>query len=75
MKRKIIKFAVSRTVQVERFEPVTVTFEASAEIEPGDDVSACEFELYKEVTQRVKKCVDNEVKKYGAEKAKREKEE
>jgi len=72
MKRKTIKFVVSRTVQVERFEPVTVTFEASAELEPDDDIPACEFELYREVTQRVKKCIDNEVKKYAKEKAARD---
>ena len=64
MRIKSIKVTVSRTVQVERFEPIQVTLEEQADIEPGDDMDKCEFELYKQVTQRVKKCVDNEVRKY-----------
>jgi hypothetical protein len=64
MKIKTIKVMVSRTVQIERFEPVQVTFEAAATIEEDEDIDKAQFELYKQVTQFTKKCVDNEVRKY-----------
>jgi len=68
MRIKSIKVTVSRTVQVDRFEPVQVTIEEAADLEPGDDIETCEFELYKQVTKRVKKCIDNEVAKYAKSK-------
>lgn len=74
MRVKTIKVAVSRTVQVERFEPVQVTVEAVADLGPDDDVKESKLELYKGVTRATKQFIDNEVLKYTKDKKERNRE-
>lgn len=63
MKRKI-KMSVSRTIQVERFEPVTVQVEEEIVVSEEDAAEARD-NLYRAVTQQVKKYIDNERRKYA----------
>lgn len=63
MKRKI-KMSVSRTIQVERFEPVTVQVEEEIVVSEEDAAEARD-NLYRVVTQQVKKYIDNERRKYA----------
>jgi len=74
MRVKTIKVAVSRTVQVERFEPVQVTVEAVADLEPDENVKEAKLELYKGVTRATKQFIDNEVLKYTKDKKERNRE-
>jgi hypothetical protein len=69
MAKRIIKISVSRTVQVERFEPVQVTVEETIEVEnEKDKVEKARERLYSAVTKQVKSYVDNEVAKYSKKK-------
>lgn len=61
---RTIRICVSRTVQVERFEPVQVEIEEIIQIKDTEDPTSARKQLYKDVTQQVKSCIDNEVRKY-----------
>ena len=65
--KRVIKISVTRTMQVDRFEPVSVTVEETIEVRDGDGVPEARTTLYKEVTQQVKKYIDNEARKYKKE--------
>lgn len=65
---RTIKISVSRTIQVERFEPVSVTVEETIQVKDNEDPVEARTTLYKDVTQQVKRYVDNERKKYGTKK-------
>jgi len=67
---RTIRISVQRTVQVERFEPVSVTVEETVQVRNEDEVAEARMELYKDVTRAVKKFVDNEVAKYSDGKGK-----
>lgn len=66
---RTLKISVCRTVQVERYEPVTVTVEESIQLKDSEDPAEARSALYKDVTQQVTRYVKNEVKKYGQKKA------
>ena len=59
-----ISVKVSRTQQVKQYEPVTVEVVHTVELEADEDVEERRLEIYKSVTQAVKKYIDNEVRKY-----------
>lgn len=65
---RTIKIAVSRTIQVERFEPVSVTVEESIQLKDDEDAAEARTQLYSDVTKQVTRYVRNEVKKYGTKK-------
>jgi hypothetical protein len=67
IKRTKVRVSISRTVQVNRFNPSTVTVEEEADVPDGmtaDDVKA---ELYESVTKTVQKFMRKEIKKYRRE--------
>lgn len=73
MSKRTIRIAVTRTVQVERFEPATVTVEETIEVtNDKETVKEARAKLYADVTKAVKFAIDNEVAKYGKTKKKRE---
>lgn len=59
-----ISVKVSRTQQVKQYEPVTVEVVHTVELQADEDVEERRLEIYKGVTQAVKKYIDNEVRKY-----------
>lgn len=72
MKKRTITISVSRTVQVERFEPAQVTVTETIEVEDEKEkVVKARERLYADVTKQVKSYVDNEVAKYTAKSKKR----
>lgn len=69
MSKRRIKIQVSRTIQVDRYEPVTVSIEEEIVV-TDDEADDARKELYRSVTQNVKKFIDNERLKYTTKKAK-----
>ncbi len=69
MSKRRIKIQVSRTIQVDRYEPVTVSIEEEIVV-MDDEADDARKELYRSVTQNVKKFIDNEKLKYTTKKAK-----
>ncbi len=69
MSKRRIKIQVSRTIQVDRYEPVTVSIEEEIVV-MDDEADDARKELYRSVTQNVKKFIDNERLKYTTKKAK-----
>ncbi len=61
MKIKTIKVEVTKTIQATRFEPVSVTFGAEAELEAGDNVAEAKKELYDSVTKTVRAMMKREL--------------
>lgn len=76
MKKRVISISVSRTVQVERFEPVQVTVQETIEVEDEKEkVKDARERLYAGITKQVKAYIDNETTKYSAKSKKRRSEE
>jgi hypothetical protein len=69
---RTVKISVTRTIQVDRFEPVTVTVEESIQLKDSEDPVEPRRELYKEVTQQVAKYIENEKRKYSKSKKEEE---
>ena len=69
MSKRRIKIQVSRTIQVDRYEPVTDSIEEEIVV-MDDEADDARKELYRSVTQNVKKFIDNEKLKYTTKKAK-----
>lgn len=69
---RTITISVTRTIQVERFEPVGVTVTESIEIKDTADPAEARKKLYSDVTKQVTSYVENEKKKYGKKKAQRD---
>lgn len=66
MSKRTIQISVSRTIQIERYEPVQVTVSETIEVEDKKDtVVEARERLYAAVTKQVKNYVDNEKLKYG----------
>lgn len=66
-KRKTVSVTVSRTVQVQQFQPSTVTVAESAEVPEGATASEVKLELYKSATASVTKFMNQEIRKYSEE--------
>ena len=64
MKIRKLVVEVSKTLQVERFEPVTVTLRAEAEVETGDEFKEVSKELYRQVSGQTKVFIQNEMTKH-----------
>lgn len=64
MKIRKLVVEVSKTLQVERFEPVTVTLRAEAEVEAGDEFKEVSKELYRQVSGQTKVFIQNEMTKH-----------
>lgn len=69
MSKRRIKIQVSRTIQVDRYEPVSVSIEEEIVV-MDDEADDARKELYRSVTQNVKKFIDNEKLKYTTKKVK-----
>lgn len=73
MATRTISISVSRTVQVERFEPSQVTVTETIEVKDVPSaVKEARSELYAAVTKQVASYIENEQKKYGKKKRKSE---
>ncbi len=62
-----ITISVSRTIQVKQYEPVTVSASETVECDE-DDADEVRLRTYKNVTTAVFKYIENERRKYSAEK-------
>lgn len=62
---RTITISVTRTIQVERFEPVGVTVTESIEIKDTADAAEARKKLYSDVTKQVTSYVENEKRKYA----------
>lgn len=71
MKKRTITISVSRTIQIERFEPAQVTVSETIEVEDEKEkVVKARERLYADVTKQVKGYIDNEQAKYAKKKRK-----
>jgi hypothetical protein len=64
MKTTKILVRVEKTLQVERFEPVSVTLQAEAELEEDDTLEDSYKELYVETSKQAKRFIQNELTKH-----------
>lgn len=67
IKRTKVRVSISRTVQVNRFNPSTVTVEEEADVPDGMTADDVRTELYESVTKTVQKFMRKEIKKYRRE--------
>jgi hypothetical protein len=64
MKTRTLTIEVTKTVQVQSYEPVTVRVSETVALDDSDDAAEVRTETYRRVTQAVKKYIDNEHTKY-----------
>jgi hypothetical protein len=64
--RAKITIEVSRTVQINSYEPVSVKVIEQVEVGEDEDANEVRDETYARVTKAVKRYIDNEAAKYGA---------
>jgi ribosomal protein S20 len=62
-----IEISVARTVQARQYEPLTVEVRETISIGDDEDADEARLELYKKITQMVKKGIDNELLKASKE--------
>lgn len=73
MSKRTITISVSRTVQVERFEPSQVTVTETIEVlDEPERVEKARKRLYSDVTKQVKSYIDNEQLKYATTKKRKD---
>ena len=67
MKTKTITLSISKTVQIDRYEPLEIRIERVVEVEDDEDPADVELLMYKQLSNSVIKYIRNEKIKWGNE--------
>ncbi len=67
IKRKTISVTVSRTIQVQQFQPSVVTVTETTELGPDDNPEEVKAVLYKSASRSVTKFMNAEIDKYSGD--------
>lgn len=67
IKRKTVSVKVTRTVQVQQYQPSTIEVTETADVPEGSDPRDVKDELYKSASASVVKFMNAEIKKYSEE--------
>lgn len=62
MKRKTVSVTVTKVVQAEQYEPVTVSVSETADLEDGDKASETKRKLYESASKSLHKFMREEIK-------------